>query len=61
MRKHSFLRALTLIALLAAPLARTALANPSEQQAMHQTSTADPGSSAGITGPYDAPPAPFGD
>lgn len=54
MRKHSFLRVLTLAALLAAPLTHTALADTEEQQAMHQTATpdADPVSSNG-TGPYD--------
>ena len=61
MRKHSFLRAVALAALLAAPLTQAALADPSEQQAMHQTSASDPASSVGITGPYDAPVVPFGD
>jgi len=55
------LRALALAALLAAPLTQAALADPSEQQAMHQTPAADPAPSAGITGPYDAPVVPFGD
>jgi len=61
MRKHSNWRALALAAVLVAPLAQTALADPSEQQAMHQTSASDPASSVGITGPYDAPAVPFGD
>lgn len=62
MRKHSFLRALALAALLAAPLTHTALADMEEQQAMHQTATsdADPASSNG-TGPYDTSIPPFGD
>lgn len=61
MRKHSFLRTLALAALLAAPLTEAALADPSEQQAMHPTSASDPASSVGITGPYDVPVVPFGD
>ncbi len=61
MRKHSFLRALTLAALLAAPLTQAARAGDSTQQAMAQTSTSAAASSAGLTGPYDAPVPPFGD
>ncbi len=62
MRKCSFLRALTLAALLAAPQIHTALADTDEQQAMHQSATldADPAPSNG-TGPYDTPTPPFGD
>lgn len=59
MRKHSFLRALALSALLAASLTQTALADSSEQQAMHQSS--DAASSVGLTGPYDAPAPTVGD
>lgn len=53
MRKHSFLRVLTLAALLAAPLTRTALAGVPTQQAMASVSAA--AQSLGLTGPYDAP------
>lgn len=59
MPKHSFLRALTLAALLAAPLIQTVRAEPSEQQAMHQS--ADTAPSVGLTGPYDAPAPTVGD
>ncbi|MGH6994869.1 MAG: hypothetical protein ACREES_04170 [Stellaceae bacterium] len=59
MRKHSFLRALTLAALLAAPLARTALAGVPTQQAMTPTSAAT--QSLGLTGPYDMPVPTVGD
>ena len=61
MRKQSFLRALALAALLTAPLAEAALADTSEEQAMHQSSTPDADPPVGVTGPYDAPSPPFGD
>ncbi|MGH7001109.1 MAG: hypothetical protein ACREEA_06350 [Stellaceae bacterium] len=62
MRKHSFLHALALAAVLTVPVAQAALADSSEQQAMHQTSTsnADPAFSNGA-GPYDTSAPPFGD
>lgn len=62
MQKHSFLRALALATLLAAPMIHTALADTAEQQATHQTSTsdADPAFANGA-GPYDTPMPPFGD
>lgn len=62
MRKRSFLRALALATLLAAPLTHTALADMDEQQAMHQTATsdADPAPANG-TGPYNTYNPPFGD
>lgn len=62
MRKQSILRTLALATVLAAPFTHAALADTSEQQAMHQTSTsdADPASSNG-SGPYDTYNPPFGD
>jgi len=61
MRKHSLLRALTLAALLTAPLAQAALADTSEQQAMDPPSASDAALSVSVFGPYDAPTPPFGD
>ena len=59
MRKHSYLRALALAALLVAPLTETALAGESSQLAM--APAAAPASSVGITGPYDAATPTVGD
>lgn len=62
MCSQSFLRALGLAALLAAPMAQAALADPAEQQAMHQTSGSDenPAYSNGA-GYYDTYTPPNGD
>lgn len=51
MRTLTILRALTLAAVLSAPLAQVALADPQEQQAMTTQSAAS--APAFITGPYD--------
>jgi len=59
MRKHSLLRVLTLAALLAAPLTKTALAGAPTQQAMASVPAA--AQSLGLTGPYDVPAPTVGD
>ena len=63
MRKHPYLRALALAAVLAAPLTQAALANTvadqATQQAMSQNAAADP--AVGQTGPYDASAPTVGD
>ncbi|HEV2264800.1 MAG TPA: hypothetical protein VGR79_09730 [Stellaceae bacterium] len=54
MRSQSILGALVLATLLTAPLTQAALADPPEQQAMHQNSSSD--ASTGYSngaGPYD--------
>lgn len=59
MRKHSFLRVLTLAALLAAPLVPAAMADQPEQQAMCQNPVTDP--APGYFNPYDRPSPAVGD
>lgn len=53
MRKHSFLRALALAALLSMPFIQAALAAEPEQQAMAWMAAAP--AAEGMTGTYDAP------
>lgn len=53
MRTLTILRALTLAAVLSAPLAQAALAQQEQQALINQSNQSAASAPAGITGPYD--------